>query len=236
MANPFLTGLKQKIKILTGSISPLKKEVACHHEWYGNSYGGFYIHPDNLTNESIVYSFGIGEDISFDKAVIEKHKCRVFAFDPTPKSIHWIKTQQLPPNFTFFEYGINGKTGFVTFNLPKNKDHVSGSIIRHQNVDANNNVVVPMKCLTDIAAELGHNHIDALKIDIEGSEYDVIDSILSTPVQIDQILLELHERFFSDGKSRTTKLLSSLKDKGYGLFAVSDSLQEISFIKLNTNA
>lgn len=53
-----------------------------------------------------------------------------------------------------------------------------------------------MKRLTDIVQELGHSHIDILKIDIEGSEYKILDSILSAPVQIDQILIEIHERFF----------------------------------------
>jgi FkbM family methyltransferase len=190
------------------------------------------VHPDDLCEASIVYSFGIGEDISFDKAVIEKHKCPVFAFDPTPKSIDWIERQSLPPNFTFFGYGLDGRTGFVNFNLPKNKNYVSGSIIKHQSVDANDRVLVPMKCFSDITAELGHNQINISKIDIEGSEYEIMDTILSCPVRIDQILVEIHERFFSDGRLRTSRLLSTLKNHGYALFAVSDSLQELSFINV----
>jgi len=34
---------------------------------------------------AVVYSLGIGEDISFDLALIEKYGARVHAFDPTPK-------------------------------------------------------------------------------------------------------------------------------------------------------
>jgi FkbM family methyltransferase len=233
MKNQLLKIFKQKVKILTGKVRPIKAEVKCNHEWYGNTYGGFYVYPDILSKDSIVYSFGIGEDISFDRAIIENHKCCVFAFDPTPKSIAWIQNQTLPPGFTFFEYGIACETGFVNFNLPKNSNHVSGSIVKHHKVDESNNVSVLMKCLPEIITELGHNHVDVLKMDIEGSEYDVIDNILSSPIEIDQILLELHERFFADGKQKTMKLFKSLKDKGYLLFAVSDSFEELSFIKMN---
>jgi FkbM family methyltransferase len=231
MIKKLLKKLKQNIKIITGAITSIKAETKINHKWYGNTYGGFYVHPNVLNSKSIVYSFGIGEDISFDREMIKMHNCQVFGFDPTPKSIDWIKKEQLPSNFSFLEYGIDTKTGFANFNLPKNQDFVSGSIIPHKNVDEKNMVSVPMKSFHDITKELGHTHIDVLKMDIEGSEYHVIESILSSTVQIDQILIELHERFFEDGKLRNQRLLQSFKNHGYEIFAVSDSLEEVSFIK-----
>jgi FkbM family methyltransferase len=230
MVNELIKKVKLELKVRSGAITRIKKETTVDHKWHGNKYGGFYVHPDNLNNDSIVYSFGIGEDISFDESVINSYGCNVFAFDPTPKSIEWVKNQGLSPKFSFYEYGIDAKTGFVNFNLPKNENYVSGSVLNHQNVNQNNKVSVPMKCFKDITDALGHKHIDVLKIDIEGSEYVVIDDILSSEVEIDQLLLELHERFFEDGKEKTKSLLKSLKDKGYSVFAVSDSLEEISFI------
>jgi len=225
--------LIRKLKILVGVIKPIVKEVNINYKWQGNKYGGFYVHPNLLNSESIVYSFGIGEDISFDRMLIDEHKCQVFGFDPTPKSIEWINSQKLPSLFTFYGYGIDSKTGYVNFNLPKNKNHISGSILNHQNVDENNIVSVPMKCLNDIVNELGHNHIDILKMDIEGSEFEVIENILSSSIEINQILIELHERFFVDGKTRTEELVRSLRDNGYKVFAVSDSFEEVSFIKMS---
>lgn len=232
MIEQLLNKVKKQIKILTGKTSIIRKEVDVKHEWYGNDYGGFYVHSDTLGEKSIIYSFGIGEDISFDQAIIEKHRCLVFGFDPTPKSIGWVNSQQISPNFNFYSFGIDAKSGFVDFNLPSNPNYVSGSVIRHNNVNESNTVRVQMKSITDIASQLGHKHIDILKMDIEGSEYEVLDSILSSPIEINQILLELHERFFADGKLRTKNLLKSLSDNGYLLFAVSDSFEELSFIKM----
>jgi hypothetical protein len=115
--------LVSKIRVLILKLSRkfhhLKKNVKLNHTWYGNTYGGFYIYPDLLDENSIIYSFGIGEDISFDKALIEKHNCNIYGFDPTPKSINWIKGQNLPKEFCFYEFGISDKSGNVDFYLHK---------------------------------------------------------------------------------------------------------------------
>ena len=229
--------IKSKVRslllLITGKIGYIKTGVYCKHEWYGNNYGGFYICPEILNSKSIIYSFGIGEDISFDKTVIDKHGCTVYGFDPTPKSINWIKNQKLPVKFKFFEYGISTKNEMVNFYLPKNPNYVSGSIIVHKNIEFMNKVSVPMKCLTEITKKLGHQHIDVLKMDIEGSEYDVIENILNSPVTINQILMEFHYLYFKDGKTKTQNTIKLLKKFGFEVFAVSDSFEEISFINKN---
>jgi len=220
-----------KFNILTGKIFNIKKDITIPHTWYGNDYGGFYVYNRTLNENSIVYSFGIGEDISFDEALINEFNCNVFAFDPTPKSIRWVKNRENPKKFIFHPFGIDQQSGIVEFLLPKNDNYVSGSVINQMNVDEKKKVQVPMKSLSDIVKELGHERIDIVKIDIEGSEYSVIDSILSAPVEIDQILIEIHERFFQDGKEKTSKLLNTLNKHGYKLFGISDGMEELSFIK-----
>lgn len=208
----------------------LNTSANCKHRWYGNSYGGFYVNPTLLNENSIVYSFGIGEDISFDKAIIEKHNCQVFGFDPTPKSINWIENQELPANFNFLNYGLSEKSGLFDFYLPKNPDWVSGSMVIQDNLNTNEKISVEMKSLEDIVKELGHEQIDVLKMDIEGSEYNVIDSILDSKVFVNQILIEFHDRFFENGVKKTQQAIMKLKEHGYEIFAVSSSYEEISLI------
>lgn len=232
-----MVNIKSKIKNLilkaTGQYRFLKKSVDCSYIWYGNKYGGFYLNPDLLNEDSIVYSFGIGEDISFDSAVIKNHSCHVFGFDPTPKSINWIKAQKAPDRFHFHEFGISDRSGSLDFYLPKNKEYVSGSLIVQENIDTSNKVNVQVKSLKDIMRELGHKHIDLLKMDIEGSEYDVIDNILSENISITQILIEFHGRFFNNGILKTRNSVDKLNKKGYGIFAIADSFEEISLVKRN---
>ena len=231
-----MANIKSRIKYLilktTGKYSFLKKSIKCNHVWYGNQYGGFYLNPEFLDENSIVYSFGIGEDISFDITVIKNHNCHVFGFDPTPKSIDWIKNQTLPDKFHFYEFGISNKSGFFDFYLPRNPKYVSGSLVAQENVDVMNKVSIQMKLLEDITRELGHKHIDVLKIDIEGSEYDIIENILNTKISITQILIEFHDRFYDNGILKTKQSILKLNQHGYKIFAISDSFEEISFINV----
>lgn len=225
--------IKRLIKLLTGQVSHLKKVVNVNKKWYGNNYGGFYVCPEFLNQNSIIYSFGIGEDVSFDKAVIENHNCIVFGFDPTPKSINWVKQHQsLPSKFIFFEYGLADRSGMIDFYLPKNTEHVSGSFVKQFNVDDKQKVLVEMKSWGEIMNTLRPTQIDVLKIDIEGAEYSVLDSVLESDVPINQILIEFHERFFDDGKMKTINAIKKLKNYGFEIFGISDTFEEISFIKI----
>lgn len=208
----------------------LKRTVKFNHEWYGNEYGGFYVYPDYLNENSIVYSFGIGEDISFDLQLINTFNCKVYGFDPTPKSINWINSQQLSSLFFFNDYGIGKETGMVTFYLPKNINHVSGSVFALSSLNELEPIDVLLKKFSDIV--LNHKVIDVLKMDIEGGEYDIISSILESDIIVKQILIEFHHRMFDNGAKLTRASILLLRNYGFELFAYSDTMEELSFINL----
>jgi FkbM family methyltransferase len=217
------------VKTNFGEQKHLRATRTCPKVWLGGEYSGFFVNPDLLSPESIVYSFGVGEDISFDREVISRYGCHVFAFDPTPKSIHWVGQQKLPEQFHFEPVGVGATTGSVDFYLPSNPNFVSGSLHYHQ--ELSDKITVPMETLSDIMARLGHTKLDVLKMDIEGAEYDVLDNLLAAPLPANQLLIEFHDRFFADGIARTRDAVQRLRDFGYDIFAVSDLLQEVSFVR-----
>ncbi len=228
----FLPFCKRKIKVIFGREYPFKEQMKYKKKWYGNDYGGFYIGLNDLKKTDIVYSFGIGEDISFDESIMQDYSCKVYGFDPTPKSINWVKTNKnISSLFCFNEYGIDAKDGFAIFYPPKNPDFVSGSLVEKDETK-NQSYQVPVKTLDTIMNELGHSKIKILKMDIEGAEYHVIPQILNSGVEIEQILIEFHHRFFPDGFQKTTDLVKLLNQAGYSIFAVSDTGEEVSFIKV----
>src|SRR5690606_17661157 len=158
-------------QIPESQVAHLRPEITRKCRWYGSSYGGFFILPQFLHNDSVVYSFGIGKDITFDKAVIRRHGCRVYGFDPTPVSIDWIHAQKLPSGFHFHPVGIGTSSGETDFFVPANRKYVSGSV-QHANLTIpSEQIRVPLKSLPDIVRDLGHARIDVLKMDIEGAEY-----------------------------------------------------------------
>ena len=182
----------------------------------GNSGANFTVATDHLNDSSIVYSFGVGTDISFDLGLIEKYGMNVFAFDPTPKSINWVNSQQLPNQFKLYEYGLADYDGVANFNPPENPDHVSHTLLEKPRNNTNA-IPVQVRTLSSIMKEFGHTQIDVLK----------------SGVKIKQWLIEFHHRFDNVGVNKTKQAIQLLNKNGYKIFDVSDTGEEFSFIKID---
>jgi hypothetical protein len=104
-------------------------KINCSKEYHGTEYVEWNICPIHITKESIVYSFGVGENISFNLSMIKKFGVNIYAFDPTPRLIAWVKSQKLPKEFHFFPYGIADYDGIAKFYPPENPEHESHSIL-----------------------------------------------------------------------------------------------------------
>jgi FkbM family methyltransferase len=194
--------------------------------WFGTTYGGFYLDESLLTASSALFSFGVGEDISFDIAVSKKNIGSVFLFDPTPKSIAFIKNTRLPDNFQFHPIGISDKDEQANFFLPKNNNNVSGSLLAHKQVDSTKEIKVSLKKLSTILHELDVHRVDVLKVDIEGSEYRVLKNIIEERIFPLQICVEFHNEFHKNGKLLFRNCLNLLKENGYEIKATSGSGKE----------
>lgn len=225
---------RQRFKLeQTLGISPkLNLDTIQDKVWLGSIYGGWWVCPSVLSSESIVYSIGVGTDISFDLALIRQFHVTVHAFDPTPLSIEWIKQQDLPKLFIMHELGIADRDGVVEFYSPKIPGHVSHSTVPQRLVTPEA-IQVPVVKLSTIMNQLGHTHIDLLKMDIEGAEYSVIADILQMGIPVKQFLMEFHHRHITDGKAKTENALNLLRSHGYLLFAHSDLGTECSLLHVS---
>ena len=125
---------------------------------------------------------------------------------------------------------MSKKSGNTTCVLQKNKNHGSGSLVGHRQVSSKNTVTVKMNAFNDILMNFKHKKVDLIKMDIEGSEYYVAESILNSGIEISQIVLEIHERFFQNGKEKTIKLLEAFRKNGFLLHSISSSYEELSFV------
>ena len=225
MSNP-----KRAMKSLLGRDFFLRIDTTFDHVRFGSEYGGWNVVVSELSPRSVVYSFGVGLDISFDLALIDRYGLTVHAFDPTPKSVDWIRQQKLPPEFLMYPCALASSDGSLTLYPPENPDHVSHSVVPRGS-SSNNGLTVPAKRLSTIMRELGHDTIDVLKMDIEGSEYDVIRDFLSAKIYPRQILVEFHHRFTGFGVAATQEAVAALEKNGYRLFWVAASVEEFCFIR-----
>jgi FkbM family methyltransferase len=173
--------VKTLARVLVGKDMIVRRDIACATQRFGSAYGGWDACAERLRADSVVYSFGVGEDASFDVELLKKFGMTVHAFDPTPKSIDWAKKQGFPSQFVLHEYGIANYDGDATFSPPDNPEDVSHTMLERPNTKGRS-ITVPVKRLASIMRELGHAAIDLLKMDIEGAEYDVINTTLSGSV------------------------------------------------------
>ena len=210
-------------------------DLCCRTERFGSDYGGWDVAVERLGRESVVYSFGIGEDASFDLALIQRFGLTVHGFDPTPRSLRWVQGQELPPGFVMHDYGIADRDGLADFYPPLRATHVSHSLVPRPSTK-NRAISLPVRTLNGILQSLGHDHIDLLKLDIEGAEYAVIDNLEQSAVRPGQLLVEFHHRFPGVGWAKTGTAVAALRRMGYRLFAVSGGGDEYGFLLGNQPA
>lgn len=206
--------------------------VSVPHLVLGTEYGAHCVATEPLTRSvsPLVYSFGLGQDISFDLELITRFGARVIGFDPTPRSIAWVRAQILPDGFTLVERGLAAKDGKVRFYEPSNPSHISHSVVHHDRTRGSF-IDVEVRRLSTLMAELGHDEIDVLKLDIEGAEYDAIDDLLDGPVRPLQVLVEFHHQLNAFSVQQTRASIDALASAGYALFHVAPNGRECSFVR-----
>ena len=205
-------------------------------EKMGTNYGGWYV-PLNmdLNENSIIYSGGVGEDMSFDLLMQQKYNSTIYLIDPTKRARkHFIEVklyysnkklftggiqqdyysciQSLNPNFDKFQYvniGLWDKKETLKFYKQNNENYVSQSLV--ENMFGKNYDLVPVDSIKNIMEKHGHKHIDLLKLDIEGAEIKTINQMLDDKIYPTYVLIEFDLLLKNkDPENSTKKLIDRL--------------------------
>jgi FkbM family methyltransferase len=193
-------------------------------------YGAYALDATGLHPESVVYSVGIGTDISFDLDLIRRYGVTVHAFDPTPQSLAWIDRQSLPDQLVVHPFGLASIDGTAHFFAPSNPAKVSASMTPSRE-HSGQVLDLPVRRLTGIMALLGHQQIDLLKLDIEGAEYEVIDDLIDSQVCVRQLLVEFHHANPGKSPRMTREAVERLQAAQLELFHVTENGADFSFAR-----
>jgi len=228
----FLRHIVWRVRCIIGRDFYVKPSINCNTVCLGNGDGKWCICPDAIDDSSVIYSFGVGFDISFDLAVIQQFGAQVHGFDPTPLSEAWIKNQHTSSNFIFHSIGLANYDGIAEFSLPSNH---SVSFTMSLDVRSKNKAKCEVYRFKSILKKLYHTKIDIVKLDIEGAEYDVIPDLLEKKNDIGQLLVEFHHRMIKDGTGleRTKRAIKMIEEAGFSLFYVSPRGLEYCFLRTN---
>jgi FkbM family methyltransferase len=130
-----------------------------------------------LGPQSIVYSGGVGNDISFERALVNQFGCDVVLCDPSPTGEQTVqRSENMLPQFHFRPLALADYRGKLRLARPLNQ---TGDWWLSSNKNETGSLELPCTDLASLMAERGHAHIDLLKLDIEGSEYVVLDDLLA---------------------------------------------------------
>ena len=167
----------------------------------GKWSNGWVIDIDLVPKNSWIIGLGVGADIGFELELIESKKCKILAIDPllntqgnavSPEKENYL--QKLKK-----EKKINDDNFF----------HIRKYITNTNN--ENNITLTEALKVCGISIE----DVSVFKMDIEGSEYSVLDTI--TEITVPQIGIEFHHwhKNCNKNKSDTINYINKVKDLGY---------------------
>ncbi|GJP76713.1 hypothetical protein CLOP_g7179 [Closterium sp. NIES-67] len=208
----------------------------------GDDYGAWSLCTNHVRPGGVVYSFGIGADVSFDNGMVNRgHK--VFGFDPTvpPERVQAMfkdhHNRDQPSAFQFRQLGLAGTDGIVTFFHSKNPRVQSMTAVKPEKLSGRfeaQGMPAPVLRLPTFMCGNGHGFVDVLKMDVEGVEFDVCDAWLRmrSPLPFGQILIEFHDRMVTDAKARKGACLRALARNGFVEVYVSENFQEATYARM----
>jgi FkbM family methyltransferase len=176
----------------------------------GSEYGGWWVPEASLRQGAVAYCAGAGEDVTFDLALLERG-LRVTTFDPTPRArIHVEQLGERGSGLRFVALGWWDEEAELRFYAPRDSAHVSHSALNLQRTA--DYFVAKVKPVHQLAAELGDERIEIIKMDIEGAEQRVIPSLLDHQLLPQVLCVEFDQPQSLLGMIR---IISRLRKTGY---------------------
>jgi len=171
--------------------------------------------PTGLGPNSIIYSAGVGSDITFEHALVQRFGCNVILIDPSPTGAKTMElAQNKIPQFKFMPIALSGRSGKLTLAPPLDSEGDSWFASK----EAAGSLEVTCEDLASLMQRNEHSQIDLLKLDIEGCEYEVIESILKRRLPIGQIAVEFHHGILPGfTRGQTIQSMLKLLKRGYAL-------------------
>lgn len=183
--------------------------------------GPSYFIRKTIDASSVVIDCGLGNDADFSDEIITRYDSQCHGVDPTRKHQEALAAvvSRHTNRLHLYPIALAGTTGSVTFR--EAVDQISGSVFdSHVNAGHAISYTVPSKTLEDLIEHIGVARIDILKLDIEGSEYEVLASIGDDRLRsIGQLIVEFHHHcvgaFTSDDTKRAIGRLTALGFRSY---------------------
>jgi hypothetical protein len=201
----------------------------------GTKFAQWAADESRLSPSTTVLSVGLGEDVSFELALIERYGCRVFGFDPTPASVQYLAKSVSNPRFKAYPVAVADYEGTMTFSLPPDStaDLVNASAVADYGRAADSGLALPCVTLEGALRLCAVSAVDILKLDIEGAEYAVLAQAMSKGWLdgVSQLLVEFHHFLPGLSVSQTRQCIASLQQAGFRIDWIGRTNHEYLFTR-----
>jgi FkbM family methyltransferase len=175
---------------------------------YGRGEGA-WMAPETIPDGAVIYCGGVGVDATFDFDLKTRTGADVHSFDPTPKAIAYMERKN-EAGVAFHPWGMLDEDRVVRFYMPLSETHQSSFI--HDLHNTGKYVEAQCYRLATTMKKLGHDSLYLLKIDIEGSWYEVLLDMVGGAVRPTIVNVE----FDSPAPVwRVRRVTSALEGAGY---------------------
>jgi FkbM family methyltransferase len=149
---------------------------------------GHTFFPSALHRDSVVVDLGANRG-GFSQGVRSRFGCRCIAVEANPDLAAALRTSSTIESYQCAIAAADGESA-----LHLSADPEGSSIQGNPPQSTGESVIVPARTLTTFLKEAGVTHVDLLKVDIEGAEVRMFDSLGDADLQrIDQISVEWHD-------------------------------------------
>lgn len=158
----------------------------------------------DLDKSSTVFDVG-GYKGEFAASMINKYDCTVFVFEPIPQFYNIIVNKfSGNRNVRPYCFGLSDTTSVEKISMT---DNTSSLFIKD-----NNAVTINLKSATEFIRENDINRIDLIKINIEGSEYALLESLIQNNLitRFKNIQVQFHDFIIENARARMENIQQQL--------------------------
>jgi FkbM family methyltransferase len=162
----------------------------------------------DLNDNSIVFDLG-GYHGRWAKNIIDKYNCNIYIFEPFINYFNLIKDKfNSNDKVKIYNFGLSNKTSEELLYISED-----GSSIFQRN---NNATKINLVDINNFLQEEKITQIDLIKINIEGSEYDVLEQLIQSDYikNIKNIQVQFH-KFVENSENQRNKIRKKLSETHY---------------------
>jgi len=166
----------------------------------------------NVEENDVIVDIGFNYGL-FSMVSLKNNPSKIIAFEPNPKLVSNYQKFFNHEKIELHQKAVSNKAGIVTFN--ENNDPGMSTLLSDINThNINATYEVELINFYQFLQKNNINQIDYLKVDCEGGEYDIFDSIPNEYLtnQVKKIALEFHHKFEDE---KVQKLYNKIMSCGF---------------------